>query len=307
MRQFLSRHLLHFTEVYDQGSIRAAASVIGISQPALSKSIKQFEDLLQYRLFERERGGVSPTPFADVLRRRANAILRETEYAMWELDSVARFDHGQLRLGVGPVWSMKFLPDILPAFCARFPNVKLDIQTGSGSQFYPMIRDGEIDIYLGARSGSTDASNIVFISLIRIAIGFFAREEHPIFQKSQIDMKDLFDYPWVGFSHQEELVRLVERSLIKQGAKWPGIALSMESYSSLAKVASQCNHIALITDALETELQDAHVVRIPLSRSLGELDTGLLCRESLLHYAPVRFLVDECRARFGNHTQAHAI
>ena len=296
MRFFLSRHLEQFVQIYDCGSIRAASDSLGLTQPALSKSLKQLEEELGVSLFERLKSGVHPTPFGHALRRRAQIVLKELEYASWEVSSLAGFATGHLRIGVGPVWSQRYFPKLLPALCQEYPNVSFQVETGSGSTFSKKLQDGEIDLYFGAQSGPVDDAAMRFFPIREFALSFYCRPDHPILQSGgRVCEARLSSYKWAGFSHQNEVAGLLDSFMSGVPGGHPGLTAQVEAIETLITIGLSTEFVIVATDNLRERFSAAGMVQVPLSRPPGVFQTGVMCRESFVHFHPVQFLLKESR------------
>ncbi|NBS02790.1 MAG: LysR family transcriptional regulator, partial [Rhizobiales bacterium] len=101
-RRVTLRELRLFLAVAQSGSILKAANEIGLTQPALSKSIAELERTFGVRLFDRTNRGVTTTPQGEVLLRRATGMFEELRQAVDELGALADASIGELRLGGTP-------------------------------------------------------------------------------------------------------------------------------------------------------------------------------------------------------------
>ncbi|MXY33094.1 MAG: LysR family transcriptional regulator, partial [Boseongicola sp. SB0664_bin_43] len=289
MRGLLSRHLVHFVQIYDSGSIRAAADVLGLTQPALSKSLKQLEEHLGVILFERQQGGVEPTQFGDTLRRRANILDRELEYTTWEISALSGFETGTLRIGVGPVWSQRFLPRLLPAFCHRYPKIALSVETGSGSHFRHLIEEGKIDIYFGGDATRGAEGPLVFSEVRDLTLRFFAQEGHPIHDAASGDFARLEEYDWIGFTHQDDVAGIIREYAEAAGIVYRGLFVQVENFETLAMIGQGGPYLIFAPDILEAELASFGIRAIPIQNVKGVLKTGMMCRKTAMYLEPDKF------------------
>lgn len=299
MKGLLSRHLAHFVKIYDCGSIRAAASDLGLTQPAVSKSLMQLEEQLGVILFERQQSGVSPTQFGDALRRRANILDRELEYTAWEISSLSGFETGSLRIGVGPVWSQRFLPRLLPLFCRRYPKISLSVETGSGSHFRRLIEEGKIDLYFGGDASAEGETRLAFSKVRDLTLRFFAHEEHLIHSAAANDYQQLEAFDWIGFSHQDDVARIIREYAQAAGIQYRGLSVQVENFETLAMIGQSGDYLIFAPDILEAELATYRVRPIPIQNVKGVLKTGMMCRASAMYLEPVRFLLETSLERFG--------
>ncbi|MEJ8852221.1 LysR family transcriptional regulator [Variovorax rhizosphaerae] len=295
MRFILSRHLAHFNAVYDAGSLRAAASEVGLSQAALSKSLHQFEHLAGLQLFDRTSKGLMPTPWAHVLRQRARVLGKELDITQWELDAVTQRLKGHLKVCVGPVWNEAFLPEILPTFLRLQPGIRVTVSVGSCAEALNQIREGHLDIYLGVLPTTMDDELLQALPMLDMSLGFFARPSHPVLGKRALTLHDMRAYPWIGFSLNDRLVQLIDHDLGLSGEHAQGLELSVPTASALGEVVVHGDHLAVVSDAMASVLAAKGVVRVPLQDVFSRYSTGMVCRGSLLEFAPAREFRDVCQ------------
>ncbi|MDH4189515.1 MAG: LysR family transcriptional regulator [Betaproteobacteria bacterium] len=134
-----SRHLRYFLAVIDHKGITAAANVLHISQSALTKSIRQLEESLDVKLFERLPTGVVPTRFGDILARRVRLMGLEYQHAVAEIDAMKEGGSGVISVGAGPVWMVRFLPPAMAELCAQRRNLKVRLSRGVIDTLVPAL------------------------------------------------------------------------------------------------------------------------------------------------------------------------
>lgn len=106
------RHLLCFLEVARQGSLARAANELAISQPAVSKTLKELEEILASRLFERSKQGVTPTAAGLAFLRYAGPSVQALQEGVRSLRS-GEHEAGVVRLGVLSTVESSLLPDVV--------------------------------------------------------------------------------------------------------------------------------------------------------------------------------------------------
>lgn len=287
----LTRKLHLFSAVYDTNSTTAAADLVGITQSAVSKSIAQLEADLGVKLFERTLQGLRPMPTAVALRRRCRWIERELEIAASELNDAAALDDVVLRVGSGPVWNVRLLPEILPGFCADNPQIKLDIVTGSGDYLVPRMIDGTFDIYFGVLSEDLHRPGLQCEPLLGMELQVYARREHPIWSDPGPSADRLADFPWIGFSSDNQLVDNVEDWARRLDIPTRPFSLRIMSLAAMMAVAKASDHLIFAVDALETELAKNGLVRMGHLDAPGRVVSGIAVRSSIADLPPIRDLV----------------
>src|SRR3954471_20047923 len=132
-----------FHAVADAGGVTRAAERVMVSQPAVSKQVKELERSLGTRLIERHGRGVRLTEAGRVLAeyaRRIVALAEEAQAAITDLDSLRR---GTLALAVTPTLGTYFLPDALVYFRRRFPGIRVDVETADVARLRSRFVGGE--------------------------------------------------------------------------------------------------------------------------------------------------------------------
>lgn len=197
-RELEPRLISHFLSVVDNRTISRAAEVLNLTQPALSKSIKQLEDRLGVVLFERLPTGVKMTAYGEVLARRGRLIQRELSHAVTELHSMKGGTVGVIRIGAGLVWSQNYLPPVLAGFLAARPGLQIEMQTGVIDTLVPRLVAADLDL-ICTTLDFPDSSDIVKEPLVQVTHGIFAREGHPLTEQETVSPNELADWGWITF------------------------------------------------------------------------------------------------------------
>jgi LysR family pca operon transcriptional activator len=141
------RHLQCFLAVAQFGNLRRAAQALSITQPAVTKTLNELEELLGKPLFARGRHGATLTPEGETFMRHAGDSVKALGAAV---DSVLREpDAAPLRIGVLPTAAAAFLPEVLQAFAARWPLLSVRVSTGRNTPLIEQLRTRELDAVIG--------------------------------------------------------------------------------------------------------------------------------------------------------------
>lgn len=189
-----SRRLRHFLTTFELGSIGQAAEKLLLTQPALSKSIRQLEDELGVRLFDRTTIGVVPTVFGNALAMHAKTIeqqVRQAEAAIAGLKGKAK---GIVSVGVGPSVATGLMPAATVMLRKLQPDIEINVVQGLVDELIPALRRGELDVAVGAWPLVSDPAFSTEI-LLRDRIEIVACADHPLAGRS-VSLTDLLRYPW---------------------------------------------------------------------------------------------------------------
>jgi DNA-binding transcriptional LysR family regulator len=198
------RQIRQIIEVCRSGGIGRAARELGISQPALSRSIARIEEQLGAALFERTGDGAKPTPFADYIVSRAIPPMESIATIAREVRRMAKGDSGRLRIGMGPVIRQLLFVPAITEIVNKFPNLSVKANVGSAPDIMKALTAGSIDVAISSSEYSELDSadhdhNLVRTDLVTLKLSFFVRKGHAILKsKRPCQVEDLLDYPMVG-------------------------------------------------------------------------------------------------------------
>ena len=182
--------------VATHGSLLKAAAALGVSQPALTKSLHELEDLLQLRLFHRHPRGVHPTAAGVVFVRSARRVLAELRRLDEELDELSG-PGGTVALGALPVAAAGVLPGALVRLKATHPDVKVRLRQGRTEELLPLLASGELDLIVGRLYEPAVPDGFAREPLWTEPISVLARAGHPMFSHIPVSVEELRRYDLV--------------------------------------------------------------------------------------------------------------
>ena len=162
-----------------QSSLMRAAASLGISQPALTRTLHGVEQVLQARLFDRHARGVQPTAAGLAAVEAARRVLQELRHLDQALDQLHDPAVGTLALGALPVAAAGVLPGVLARLKEERPGLRIRLHEGRTEDLLPLLAAGELDLVVGrlyARDGMAREP------LWDEPISLLARAGHPLFE-----------------------------------------------------------------------------------------------------------------------------
>ncbi len=139
------RHIRSFIAVFEEGSINRAAARLHCAQPSLSLQLRNLEESLSVELFERHARGVRPTAAAQRFYEHCISILGEVESAEQHMRDWAREIAGALTVGLIPTVTKSVLPQVLPDYTERLPNVDIRVVEAFSGTLTDWVVSGELD------------------------------------------------------------------------------------------------------------------------------------------------------------------
>ena len=192
------RHLSVIEALGSLGSIRKAAQVLHLSEPAVSKALGEIESSFGYRLFERSAAGVAPTPQGASVIEGATLLINSLKHVRRSAASVG--EEVVLRLGAIPFIGMTVLPRVLHAMQAQGPGLRVELREGTSPELIDLLRRGEIDAVLTTLSPElvgSDGAALAFTPLFSETLSIMAPPGHPLARKRAVPLADLRGERWI--------------------------------------------------------------------------------------------------------------
>jgi LysR family transcriptional regulator, regulator of abg operon len=189
--------LRDFLAAVDCGSIRAASRVVGVSQPALTKSVRQLEEELGAVLIQRSSRGVTVTPSGRAFLARARAVQVELRKARDDLAQIAGRATGNVTVGVASVIGSVLIPEALARFRIKRPEGTVRIVEGTQETLLPLLRDQTLDLAVCLRSGAEGKLGLKYRPLFQTRLVVAARTGHP--RRTARSLAELREADWLMF------------------------------------------------------------------------------------------------------------
>lgn len=174
------RHLNTFIEVARQRSVGKAAEVLRVTQPAVTKTIRELEVELSAQLFEKDGRGIRITRYGEVFLRHAGASVAAIQRG---IDSVARIQANTgplVRVGALPTVSARIMPMAIQLFIAEKTGSPIKIVTGENMVLLEQLRVGQLDIVVGRLAAPEQMGGLDFTHLYTEEVVFVVRKNHPL-------------------------------------------------------------------------------------------------------------------------------
>lgn len=172
------RHIRAFLDIADEGSLSVVARRQRISQPALSRTLAELEQLLDTPLFQRVRRRLVLTEAGATFRRHATLGLQSLEQGVAALRPDVT--GGAIRLGILPTAATRLLPRVALRFHAERPEITLKIETGPNRYLIGLLRDGLVDLMIGRIPVATEMAGLSFAHLHEEDVVLAVRAGHPL-------------------------------------------------------------------------------------------------------------------------------
>ncbi len=221
LRRVTLRELRLLLAVAQSGSILKAASVVGLSQPALSKAIGELESTFGVRLFDRTNRGVSVTPQGEILLRRATGVFEELRQAVEELQSLADAARGELRVGGTPAVCAGLLPHTIGAVRRDRPGFRFHVAELESGKLASEVAGRSVDFGIGREHRGESSGNLTFERLFDDQLFVVAGAQHPLAARKSVRLEETARHPWVLPSADGAATAHLESQFRLQGLTLP--------------------------------------------------------------------------------------
>ncbi|MCM2312345.1 MAG: LysR family transcriptional regulator, partial [Steroidobacteraceae bacterium] len=194
------RHMRHVIALAEHGSFARAATALGLSQSALSRSIQSVEREVGSSLFVRTPSGVEPTDSGRVFVARIRQILQLTADLDRDLVNERGLQSGQVNVGGGPFPAQSVLADALTKFVADYPRVIVRVMMRDWDELLRRLRAREIEFFVAEISTFGSESDVDVEPLDPHPTFILARRGHPLASRAPVSFAEGFAYPYASLS-----------------------------------------------------------------------------------------------------------
>lgn len=196
------RHLRHFIAIAESGSFRRAAEKLNLSQPPLSVSLRQLEEIVGAVLVDRSRQHVRLTTAGETFLVKARHILAETAVAVESTRRAAAGKLGSLSLSFVPSASFGVVPQLLRRFSAEYPDVKLTLSGETTSHQVAALSEARCDV--GILVPPLQGRHELIVERIATEeLVLAVPESHRLATRSVVELADIATEPFIGFPFDE--------------------------------------------------------------------------------------------------------
>jgi LysR family transcriptional regulator, benzoate and cis,cis-muconate-responsive activator of ben and cat genes len=283
------RHLRYFIAVGEEENVSRAALKLHVSQPALSRQVRDLEDELGFLLLTRSAKSVRLTDAGRAFLHEARAVLQRAEDAVEAARAFATGARGELHVGYAPSLTARFLPQALRAFQAQSPGVRVKLHDFSTEEMLAGFREGALQMALMVRLGAM-LRGLRFEELARDSFCLAVPPNHPLAGRRTVKLAEIAREPLITYSRKdypeahEHLAAMFAAIKSK-----PRIAEEYDSVSSLIAAVEAGNGVAIAVQSLACTA-GPRLKLIPISPAPPPLVVGAAWSKNGLTPAAERFL-----------------
>jgi len=274
------RHLRYFVAVAEAENVSRAALKLHVSQPGISRQIKDLEGEIGFPLFERSAKSVRLTAAGKVFLTEAREVLTHVEMAVKTAREVAKGGRGEIHVGYAPSLTVQILPAALRKFSEQFPRVRVALHDLSTEEMLAQLSEKKLHIAITVRPPSKQLRGLLCEALARYAMCVAVAPKHPLAKLKFIALKKVADEPLVAYSREDypEYHKMLDRLFTPIGCK-PRIAGEHDSVTSLIAAVESGQGLALVPSCV-TCMVGARLKLLPLRPALPPIPVAAIWRRT---------------------------
>ena len=285
------RHLRYFVAVAEaENVLRAATQKLHVSQPAVSRQIRDLEDELGVQLFERTGKSVQLTVAGSLFLKEARAVLDRADEAVRNVRDFAQAGETELHVGYSLTPSGHILSATMRAFQKAMPNVHVKLHDWSNEEIAVGLRDGPLKVALVARALERGPfRDFRFEELLREHVRLAVPPNHPFARRRSVSLADAAQQPFVGLTREDfsDYHRYLA-SLFASVKNKPRVIEEHDSMTSVVSAVEAGTGVAVAVEALGYAFGN-RVKLVRLTPEPKPISFGIAARKGRLSHATEKF------------------
>ena len=289
------RHLQTFVEVARQRSVMKAAGLLHVSQPAVTKTIRELEEVLGVSVVERDGRGIKITRYGEVFLKHAGAALTALRQGFDSVSQALSGDATPIRIGALPTVSTRIMPKAMRLFLDEGTGARIKIVTGENAVLLEQLRVGDLDLVVGRLAASEKMTGFSFEHLYSEKVVFCVRAKHPLLSAGSV-FPGLDLYPVLMPTRASIIRPFVDRFLIANGIA--GLPNQIETVSDAFGRAfvRESDAIWIISEGVvAADITEGTLAALPIDTSETKGPVGLTMRTDATPSMPLAILMQTIR------------
>ena len=237
------RHLQTFLEVARQRSVSKAADALAITQPAVTRTIRELEEILGVVLFDKDGRGIRISHFGEVFQKHAGESIASVQRGIDSIVEAQKSGGPPIRIGALPTVSATFMPEAVADFLAIGTGSRVTIVSGENRMLLAALRQGELDLVVGRLAAAELMEGLHYEPLYSEEVTIVVRPQHPLRARRNFTLAELSQYTVLMPTRGSVIRPFVDRLLLTNGI--PELPRMVETVSDSFGRAFTARHDAV--------------------------------------------------------------
>jgi DNA-binding transcriptional LysR family regulator len=272
------RHFRYFVAVAEEENVSRAALKLHVSQPGLSRQIRDLEDEIGFQLFERSAKSLRLTEAGKIFLNEARAVLLHADDAVKKARAVSGGTTGEINVGYAPSLTVQILPSALRAFQEQFPNVRVALHDLSTEEMLAQLGEKKLQVALTVKPPAKLLRGLNFAELAHYEMCVAVAPKHPLAKLKSISLEQIAAEPLIAYSRKDypEYHTMLEK-LFAPVRRKPRIVGEHDSVTSLIAAVESGRGLALVPSCVAC-MVGARLKLLPLRPALPPIPVVAIWR-----------------------------
>ncbi len=285
----MDRNITAFLAIYTHGKLTRAAEAIGLTQPSLTKRIRNLEADLGSQLFYRTRRGMQLTPAGSRFLNRARRIEQEVLQAKEEIRSLQYAGIDILRIAAGPLFHQRFVAPVFARILQEYPALRLDLSVDTNETSLPKLIAGDLDLVLGViEPNAAPDGALVSVKMTKLEHGLILPPNSKVADQKHIAAEELREMRWVLYGDDQDTEKWLNGYFQDNNLGHPQVAVQTASFNTGLSLVRSSSFVMMAPIQLEPVIHQAGLVIRSAHPAITKLTSGAYVRPSSLDFPVIK-------------------
>ena len=275
------RHLVLIDTLARTQNMQATAQEMSISQPAVSKMLREIEHQLGFDVFARLPRSMSLTDLGSHVARFAQIALNDSQQFVVQINHLRQGGHGFLKIGTIYAATAIAVPAAIVEVKQQWPLLTIEVLEGTSANMLTMLEHKQLDLVVARFTLDRHRELFDFQALAPEPLCLVTGSQHPLAGASEIPLNELGSWPWVVYPTGTPMRARLERAFVEAGMQTPENTVETVSLQTTMQLLQTAPVVAMLAESMaEPEIQAGRLTRLALPFPLVLADYGIITRRN---------------------------
>lgn len=299
------KHLLLIDTLAKTRNMHITAERMNLTQPAISKMLRDLESLLGFSLFERQTRNMTLTELGEFVARYARITLDDTQSFVEQINKLRRGGHGHLKVGTIFAATSAVLPEAIAKIKLERPLLSIEVIEQTSNQLLEMLEHKKLDVIIARFTEENDPRPFEFTALGPEPFCLVVNSRHPLCQLKEIETETLTHWPWVMYPLNTPIRQRMESAFKRFNIAPPSNTVETISMQTFLQLLQSGPMIAMLPESMvQSQLQSGLLKILNTPFHVDSQEYGVITRRDEYLSEPTRKFV-ETLLEFAKKRHAH--
>ena len=273
------KHLVLVDTLARTRNMHAAAELMNLSQPAVSKMLRDLEEMLGFPLFERLPRNMPPTELGEYVARYARVTLNDTQKFVEQVNKLRKGGHGYLKVGAIFAATSVVLPEAIARIKVGRPLLSIEVVEQTSDRLLEMLEQKELDLMIGRFTDDRYRQLFDFQTLGPEPFCLVVNPQHPLAGRQEVPPVELGQWPWILYPAGTPIRRRMESAFVEFGIGTPSNTVETISMPTFLQLLHSGPMIAMLPETMvQAQVQGGQLQVLDCAFRVEPQDYGIVTR-----------------------------